>query len=45
MVMAFVAYSESRPLHGIPMLIKNNIGTLDKMNTTGELLVAEKDGL
>ncbi|KAL3962671.1 hypothetical protein ACCO45_004194 [Purpureocillium lilacinum] len=22
------------PLHGIPMLIKNNIGTLDKMNTT-----------
>ena len=24
-----------RPLHGIPILIKFNIGTADKMNTTG----------
>ncbi|UNI18155.1 Amidase [Purpureocillium takamizusanense] len=25
---------ECRPLHGIPMLVKNNIGTADDMNTT-----------
>lgn len=24
------------PLHGIPILIKNNIATMDKMNNTGE---------
>ena len=26
-----------RPLHGIPILIKNNIATNDKMNNTGKL--------
>ena len=26
---------ENRPLHGVPILLKNNIGTLDKMQTSG----------
>ena len=28
---------QSRPLHGVPLLIKNNIATMDKMNNTGLL--------
>lgn len=27
--------NHSRPLHGLPILIKNNIGTDDKMQTNG----------
>jgi len=36
-----LATDESRPLHGIPILLKNNIATDDKMNNTGEPLTAE----
>lgn len=28
----------SRKLHGLPVLVKNNIGTLDKMNNTGKYM-------
>jgi Asp-tRNA(Asn)/Glu-tRNA(Gln) amidotransferase A subunit family amidase len=27
-----------RPLHGIPVLLKNNIATADKMNNTGRTI-------
>jgi len=30
--------NEARPLHGIPILIKNNIATDDEMNNTGVYL-------
>jgi hypothetical protein len=30
-----VQLKPARPLHGVPILIKNNIATMDKMNTTG----------
>jgi hypothetical protein len=44
MIVSFVYVTETeltvtlRPLHGIPILIKNNIATMDKMNNTGELI-------
>lgn len=28
-----------RPLHGIPILVKDNIATSDKMNNTGDTLI------
>lgn len=29
------AHTKDSPLHGIPVLVKNNIATKDKMDTTG----------
>lgn len=29
-----------RPLHGVPILLKNNLATMDRMNTTGLSLLS-----
>ena len=36
--------SNFRPLHGIPILIKANIGTADKMSTTGKSNILRSTG-
>lgn len=35
-----LGYSQAfSPLHGLPILVKMNIGTKDKMNTTGKIVI------
>ena len=32
----FLMHGDNRPLHGLPVLIKGNIGTRDRMQTDGD---------
>ena len=37
-MLCYDAEHNPRPLHGVPILLKDNIATMDKMNNTGNFM-------